>query len=144
MVAWHWIAVGVVLALLEIKVPGVSLIWMGAAAIFVGAMMIVWPDMTWQVQILSFLVTAGLSIACALYTRKRWPAKADAAAHLNVGSSRLIGERGTLQAAIVNGHGQVRLGDSVWPCRGPELPAGAPVRVTASDGVTLKVISVHG
>lgn len=139
MAAWHWIALGVVLALAEIKVPGVTLIWVGAAALFVGLAMNFWPAMGWQSQVLLFLAMAALLVGAALYMRSRRPPKPDPAHDLNVGTARFVGERGALETPIVNGHGEVRLGDTVWPCRGPDLPAGATVKVVSTDGTVLAV-----
>jgi membrane protein implicated in regulation of membrane protease activity len=41
---------------------------------------------------------------------------------------------------IEHGSGKAKLGDGVWKVSGPELPAGARVRVVGVDGVVLKVI----
>ncbi|MEF3007260.1 NfeD family protein, partial [Pseudomonas aeruginosa] len=47
-----------------------------------------------------------------------------------------------LSEAIVNGIGQVRLEDTVWRVAGPDLPRGSRVRVTGSEGATLRVEAV--
>jgi hypothetical protein len=58
---------------------------------------------------------------------------------LNDRTSRLIGETVVVVNAIENGHGRVRVGDGVWPARGPDAPAGAHMRVTGADGTCLQV-----
>ena len=40
--------------------------------------------------------------------------------------------------------GQVSIGDTVWPVAGPEMPAGARVRVTDAQGTALVVEPVGG
>jgi inner membrane protein len=45
----------------------------------------------------------------------------------------------TLDGAIVDGRGRVRVDDTVWLVAGPDLPAGARVRVTGTDNTLLLV-----
>jgi membrane protein implicated in regulation of membrane protease activity len=50
-----------------------------------------------------------------------------------------IGQAVVLQQPLQNGLGSVRLGNREWVVRGPNLPAGAKVRVTGVDGTVLLV-----
>ena len=59
--------------------------------------------------------------------------------NLNARADRLIGQVVTVEAAIENGKGRVRVGDGVWNARGPDAPAGSAVRVVAADGTCLTV-----
>jgi membrane protein implicated in regulation of membrane protease activity len=52
---------------------------------------------------------------------------------------RLVGQTGTVSQAIADGEGRVRQGDSEWLARGPDLAAGARVRITGFEGGTLLV-----
>jgi membrane protein implicated in regulation of membrane protease activity len=45
----------------------------------------------------------------------------------------------TLREPIVDGHGRVQIADAYWDVLGPDLPAGARVRVAGADGMTLRV-----
>jgi membrane protein implicated in regulation of membrane protease activity len=54
----------------------------------------------------------------------------------------LIGRVVPLERAIVNGQGRVQIADAYWDVTGPDLPAGATVRIVAADGMTLKVQQV--
>ena len=45
----------------------------------------------------------------------------------------------TVETAIENNKGRVRVGDGVWNARGPDAPAGASVRIVAADGTVLTV-----
>jgi hypothetical protein len=45
----------------------------------------------------------------------------------------------TLETAIENGFGKVRVGDTLWRVKGGDLAAGTKVRVTAADGIVLVV-----
>jgi membrane protein implicated in regulation of membrane protease activity len=52
---------------------------------------------------------------------------------------RYIGQVVTLPDGIRDGAGRVKLGVRQWRLRGPNVPAGARVRVTGVDGSTLIV-----
>lgn len=139
---WNWIVLGVVLLVLEILVPGVFLLWIGIAAILTGALslQLLWLDVWgWQVQVLVFL---ALSLVSA-YIGARIMGKSDGSDTdeplLNRRAEQLVGRTATLEAAIVNGHGRIRLGDTLWRVSGPDLPAGTHVRVKAVENGHLVV-----
>ncbi len=56
----------------------------------------------------------------------------------------MLGARGMVCEPFVNGHGKVRLGDSVWLAAGPDLADGTPVVVSAVRGTRLVVQPAHG
>lgn len=49
---------------------------------------------------------------------------------LNRRAEQLIGRVLVLEQAIEAGRGKVRVGDTLWPAEGADLPAGTPVKVT--------------
>ncbi|WP_300298307.1 NfeD family protein [Ferrovibrio sp.] len=136
LLAWHWLAAGVALAVLEILVPGNVVIWIGIAAALVGLAMLVAPELSFAGQIGLFAVLAVLSLGLGIALRRR---RGQAEVAVNIGSSRFIGQTAILESAIVAGRGEVILGDSIWPVQGPDLPAGSLVVITGSDGVLLTV-----
>ncbi len=137
---WNWVAIGLVLLVLEIAIPGVFLLWFGMAAIAVGTVSIMfhnaafWP---WEAQIIVFLV---LSLVLAWYG-KRMMDKGDVTDQplLNKRSEQLIGRTATLGEPIKEGYGRIQLDDSQWRVKGPDLPAGARVKVSGLDGGALVV-----
>jgi membrane protein implicated in regulation of membrane protease activity len=62
---------------------------------------------------------------------------------LNERSLAMVGARGTVCDAILNGRGKVRLGDGVWLATGPDLAEGTPVAVTAVHGTRLYVEALN-
>ena len=140
MVAWHWIVLGVALAIAETMLPGTILLWLGIAAALTGIVLLAWTDLGWQSQVLLFGAIAVVAVAVGLLLRRKLhkPQPRD----VNLGTQRFVGQRGALSTAISNGRGEIRLGDTVWPVAGPDLPAGTSVEVTGSDGVTLMVRAV--
>jgi len=136
--AWNWMILGTVLLALEILTPGVYLLWLGIAAVLTGLLSFaLWGAgfWVWQVQILVFL---ALSIVSVLVGRRAFPTTGTADTDqplLNQRELQLVGRTATLEEPIVEGRGRVRLGDTLWRVSGPDLPAGARVRVvTAANG----------
>ena len=59
--------------------------------------------------------------------------------HLNRRGEQYVGRTFTLQEAIVNGSGKIRLDDLIWKIHGQGCPMGTRVTVTGADGVVLLV-----
>ena len=139
--SWNWMALGLVLLAFEILVPGFFLLWIGIAAVLVGTLALMIGDggvFTWHVQVLLFLVLSLISA----YVGKRMMAAGDGVSEepmLNQISEQLVGRIGTLTEPIVNSRGRVRLGDTQWRVTGPDLPAGATIRVVSAKGSELDV-----
>lgn len=139
---WNWMILGAALLALELVVPGVYLLWLGIAAILTGTLSLqLWEATywTWQVQVVVFL---ALSIATVLVGRRVFPNSAGEDTDeplLNQRSRQLVGSTATLEEAIVEGRGRIRLGDTLWRVSGPDLPVGARVRVVTATGGDLTV-----
>jgi membrane protein implicated in regulation of membrane protease activity len=138
---WNWIILGAALLVLELLIPGVFLLWIGIAAILTGALSLQLWGMAlwyWQVQVLIFLVLAV--IAALIGKRVMGATEGDTDQPLlNRRAEQLVGRSATLEEAIVNGYGRVRLGDTVWRVTGPDMPAGTTVHVIAAKDSTLQV-----
>jgi hypothetical protein len=44
-----------------------------------------------------------------------------------------------LTEPIINGRGRIRINDTMWRVKGPDLPTGTEVRVVAFDPVSLEI-----
>ena len=136
-----WRRGAICLGIAELIVPGVFLIWLAAAAAATGLLTLAFGiDLPFQ-----FALFALLSIA-AVYFGRRWYLNnpmPSADPMLNDRAARLTGRTVVVAAAIVNGEGRVRVGDSVWSCRGPDCAEGSRVRITGADGSCLKVEPVR-
>jgi len=142
---WNWMVLGLVLLVLEILLPGVFLLWIGIAALVVGAVSLalwdtaIWP---WEIQVVVFLV---LSLLAAFGGRKLMSGR-DAESDqplLNRRSEQLIGRTATLAEPIREGYGRIQLGDTVWRVAGPDLPVGTRVRVVSVKDAELVVAPVE-
>ena len=58
---------------------------------------------------------------------------------LNRRGESYIGRIFTLDGAIVDGRGRLKIDDTVWLVAGPDLPAGTHVRVAGADNTLLLV-----
>ncbi len=134
---YTWWIIGAVLLSLEILAPGTILLWFGVAAMVVGvvAFFVDWP---WQAELGLFGVLALGSILLSRRFLKRPLTESDRP-FLNRRSDALIGRELILVEAIEQGTGKVRVNDTIWRVRGPDLPEGARVRVVASNGASLTV-----
>ena len=139
---WNWMVLGIILLGLEIVLPGVFMLWIGIAALIVGAVSLLpWQAAFWgwQIQVLVFLV---LSLLSAYAGKKLMGARTQASDQplLNRRSEQMIGRTATLVEPIRNGHGRIQLGDTFWRVSGPDLPAGARVRVVAATESDLELV----
>lgn len=135
---WHWLIVGFVLGMIEVFMPGAAFIWFGAAALVVGLIVLLVPALSWQLQIVLFAVLACVAVYVWWQRRKAGPQVTDQP-NLNQRGAHYLGQVFTLVEPIANGSGKVQIGDSVWKVLGPDLPAGARVRVSRVEGALLVV-----
>jgi inner membrane protein len=134
---WHWFVAGVVLLVLEILVPGVFMLWLGLAALAVGAisLAVVW---SWQAQCITFVVLAAAAFPLWRKVARR-PHKPTDQPFLNQRAQALVGRVFTLDKPIVDGAGTIAIDDTVWRAKGKDCPSGSRVRVTQTDGTMLIV-----
>jgi membrane protein implicated in regulation of membrane protease activity len=135
---WHWFVLAFVLGLMELLIPGASMIWLAAGAIVIGLLVLVVPVMPWSVQLILFLVASFAAIYCWSRFKRRSPDITDQPA-LNQRGAQYIGRVYEVVAAIERGQGKIRVADGVWNVKGPDAAAGTRVRVTGVDGTVLVV-----
>jgi len=138
MVWWHWIVIAVLLAAAETFLPGAVAIWFALSAGFIGLVMVVF-DLPWEYQWLGFAVLGIVAMLLYRAYIRKYPETVDQP-NLNQRGNQYIGSELVLIEAIEQGQGRARLGDGVWKVEGPELPAGARVRVTGVKGTSLTVV----
>ncbi|MDE0856502.1 MAG: NfeD family protein [Nevskia sp.] len=135
---WHWWVAGLLLVTVEAFFPGAFFLWIGIAALLVGALLWLMPGLGIFTQVLLFAVIA---IGSVLLWRRFRPGRDNRVEQhgLNDRGRLYTGRSFTLDSPIVNGVGCLRVDDGQWRVTGPDLPAGGRVRVIAVDGATLKV-----
>ena len=137
---WTWLLVGALLLGLEIVIPGVHFVWFGFAAGIVAILVFI-TGMPWGIQLIAF---AGLATAFVYFLRgyasPLWIRSDEP--DLNVRGQQYIGRTVVVENGIEGGRGKVRVGDTLWSAKGPDLPAGTTVKVTGVDGIVLVVARV--
>ena len=139
---WIWMVLGLVLLALEIFMPGVFLLWIGIAALVVGAISLMpWQAefWVWQVQVIVFLALALISAYAGRRIMSSSTDETDLPL-LNRRREQLIGRIATLAEPISNGRGRIQLDDTVWRVKGPDLPSGTRVRVAGIDSAGLELL----
>ena len=134
----HWWVIAGVLLIVEIFAPGAYFLWLGVAAVVVGGIMLVGPDVGWQYQFLMFGILGVVNIAVWRMYQKKHPGKSDRPT-LNRRGEQYVGRVFTLSEPITNGVGKIRVDDSTWKVEGKDCPVGTQITVTGVDGTILKV-----
>ncbi len=135
---WTWVVLGLVLIGVEILAPGAFLVWLGAAALLTGVID-GFVGLSWQQSLLVFAVLSVLAVMAGRYVTRRTGEDLTEETFLNRRAAGLVGGSFFLSTPIEHGSGQMRVGDSVWSVRGPDLPNGSIVRVVGVDGAVLLV-----
>lgn len=134
---WVWLTLGLILAALEMLVPGVYLIWLALAAIATGVLTFAF-DLSVPMQVVDFVFLSLIAAFSAKRLLRDRPIES-ADPLMNRRGARLVGESALVVSAIAHGSGRVRIGDSEWNVRGPDVASGERVRIVGSEGATLLV-----
>jgi membrane protein implicated in regulation of membrane protease activity len=135
--AWNWFIVAVALFALESVVPGVHFVWFGVAAVIVGALGLT-LDIAWEWQLITFAIISCITVFFARRYAAPDVAHSDEP-DLNARAVQYVGRVVTVEQAIADGRGKVRVGDTVWNAQGSDAPQGARVRITGTNGTCLLV-----
>ena len=139
---WTWWVAAGILFLLELLAPGIFFLWLGVAAVIVAVTVLV-VDISWQIQIAAFAV---LSVVTLIASKRFFSPNAleSDQPNLNKRVMQYVGKVYVLDEAIVNGSGSLKIGDSIWRVRGPDMAAGTRVEVIGTEGATLTVEASQG
>ncbi len=140
-VFWHWWILAGLLLILELTAPSFFFLWLGMAAASVGLILLVFPSLGVETQLVLFGMTSIVAVLAWRKYRETRPVTTDQP-HLNRRGHQYIGRVFSLDEPITNGLGKVTVDDSTWRVKGPDLAAGSSIRVTDVDGVLFKVEAV--
>lgn len=135
---WFWWIVAGILLLLELMTPGVFAMWLALAAASVGIADYFF-ELNWQLELLVF---AGFSLVY-VYLARPWYSKNNLQnsdqPNLNQRIYSFVGKSYVLHEPIVDGEGKLDIEGTRWDVLGPNLAKGATVKVTAVEGMKLRV-----
>lgn len=140
-VFWHWWIAAGLLLILELTTPTFFFLWLGIAAAATGLVLLVFPGLSVETQLVLFAVLSVVAIIAWRRFRENNPVISDQP-NLNRRGEQYVGRIFTLAQAIENGVGKVTVDDSTWRVVGVDLPAGTKVRVDGVDGVVFQVVEV--
>ncbi len=135
---WYWLIAGVVMVIIEMIVPAAYFLWMGISALLVGLLLFLAPATPLMIQVIVFGVISIVSVVLYKRYQKQNPRHKDQP-NLNRRGHQYVGRVFTLDEAIVNGVGKVKVDDSTWKVKGADLPVGTNVRVTSVEGTILYI-----
>lgn len=135
--AWHWLALGLFLLILETLGVGGFFIGIAVASLIMALYLVAMPEAGWAHQLVVF---SALSLLCTLIYWKRFRRFNDQTDQqlLNNRVAQLMGQRHTLREAISNGRGHLQIGDTLWKVQCDEdLPANTHVEICGAEGMNL-------
>jgi membrane protein implicated in regulation of membrane protease activity len=142
LVFWHWWILAAILLVGEMLTMTTYLFWVALAAIVVGIVKWLFPSIDWEIQGLIFAIWAILSVMFWWKIQKNKPLNKEQLS-LNHRAEQNIGKVFTVEEAIENGEGKIRVGDSLWLARSDnDIAKGSKVKVIAAEGTALRVEKV--
>ena len=138
---WHWWILAVALVIIEILLPSFFALWLAIAAALTGLVLLLFPALGWEWQLLVFAMFSVISIIAWRRYYQKHPIKTDEPM-LNRRGEGYVGRELTLSQPIVDGIGKIRLDDSTWKIQGPDCPAGSKVRIIALSNVVFTIALV--
>ena len=138
---WHWMVLGMCLAMAELAVPAFFIVWFGIGAIGVGLALLIAPEISVALQV---LLWAGLSSVLVVFWFRYLKPRTMTA--VGTSAANVTGEVGVLVSDLCpNSRGQVRfqkpvLGSDSWECYADtKIKAGERVRIVVVEGNYIKV-----
>jgi membrane protein implicated in regulation of membrane protease activity len=133
---WYWWALAAVLLICEMLLPGVVFLFIAIGAAVTGLIVLIASGAALEFQLVVFAIVSVVSaVALRPYFKRLQSRTADAT--LNARGEALVGREFILDQPILAGRGRIKLGDGSWIVTGPDMVAGAKVRVV--NGTELRV-----
>jgi membrane protein implicated in regulation of membrane protease activity len=139
-VFWHWWILAGLLLIVELTAPSFFFLWLGIAAVAVGLILLVFPAIPLETQLVLFGIASVVAVLAWRKYRETRPITTDQP-NLNRRGNQYIGRIFSLSEPIINGVGKVTVDDSTWKVKGPDLPAGTHIKVLGVEGVVFEVES---
>ena len=130
----HWLVFGLALVIVELFFWSMFLLWIGASAITISIVFYLYPEVSWGLQVLSFILLSAVSTFLA---KKYFPVKT-VDDELSINAKAHIGKECTV-VSIENSIVKVMLGESLWFAKGCEMSVGQKVQIVDVDSSTFIV-----
>ena len=130
----HWLVFGLALIIVELFLWSMFLLWIGASAITISIVFYLYPEVSWGLQVPSFILLSAVSTFLA---KKYFPVKT-VDDELSINAKSHIGKECTV-VSIENSIVKVSLGESLWFAKGCEMSVGQKVQIVDVDSSTFIV-----
>ena len=130
----HWLVFGLALVIVELFLWSMFLLWIGASAITISIVFYLYQDVSWGLQVLSFILLSAVSTFLA---KKYFPVKT-VDDELSINAKSHIGKECTV-VSIENSIVKVSLGESLWFAKGCEMSVGQKVQIVDVESSTFIV-----
>ena len=138
-----WVALAVILAIIEMFTYGILAIWFSIGAAITAIILAIFPETNIAVQIIIFILSSTLLF---LFTRNKIKNKIDKKASQPVYS--ILGKTAVVTKEIdtIKGTGQISINGDIWSAKSDELstiiPVNTKVEVIEIDGVKAVVKAI--
>jgi membrane protein implicated in regulation of membrane protease activity len=142
---WWWVAFALALGAIEMATMSFFLIWPALAALCLGALVAISPDMSGNAQIVTFATLGIIFTFSGRFLMSRYGDGADRTPTLNQRGNHFVGRSGKV-LEFGSGQGVVEVEGMRWRANWPEgqtAEVGAKVRIVKADGMTLFVESIQ-
>jgi hypothetical protein len=112
----NWVTVGFILALLELFIPGIYLIWFGFAA-FAVAVIVSCCEIVFTTQLIWFAVLSAVFAVCGLFVYRGIFKKIKTPqeySNLNDSAEQYVGSLVTVTEDVTDNRTKVKIGDTYW------------------------------
>jgi inner membrane protein len=122
----------------EMMMPGIVFLFLAIGAAVSGLSLLFAPHIALEFQLFVFAVVAVASAVLLrpmlhrLQNRRHDP-------KINARGAAMIGQTFFLDKPLLGGRGRATLADGSWTITGPDMAAGAKVRVAAVNGTELRI-----
>ena len=137
-VFWYWWVIALILLVLEILTPGYFFMWMAISGFVTGAMVLLLPAISTNLQVLIFSVLSVVTIIVWKFYGKKHSIESDHPL-LNKRGDQYIGRIFSLYEPIKNGQGKIKVDDSIWKVHGEDCTINSRVKVIAVRGTVFDV-----
>ena len=137
-VFWYWWVLALILLAVEILAPGFFFLWMAISGFVTGALVLLIPVASMNIQVLVFSVLSVVNIIVWKFYSKKHPIESDHPL-LNKRGVQYIGRVFNLHEPIKNGQGKIKVDDSIWKVHGEDCDINSRVKVIAIRGTVFEV-----
>ena len=138
---WIWFAIGMALVMLEALAPGIFLFWLGLAAFALAftqlLLLSLGVSLAFAAHLALFAVFSLVMVAVGRIISQK--AAGGQKPNLNRRAEMLIDRTFPLESPIIGGTGTIRVDDTIWRVKGPDLPQARSIKVLRIDGADIHV-----